>query len=131
MILFIIQEILWNLNWIDCPTFLPSTFKMFSTLIYVYLFIMKIRFPKSRPISTTIKNRYGPNTLNIFRRYEKINLKTQKSILDMEFLTRCQIYDIMPKFLFFKLYNKNLHNSNMYKQMQRKLLINDSPVKML
>ena len=94
-------------------------------LIYVYLFLTKLRFPRYIPLSSIIVNRYSHSTLKIFRQYEKSVYKQEKCTQDMVFLRKCKIYNVMPKFLYFKLYNKKLHNSEMYKRWQNKLLNNE------
>ena len=91
-------------------------------LIFVYLFLVKLRFPKNTPLSSIITNRYGQPVLKVFRQFEKSYYKKEKCIQDLIFLKKCKVYNVMPKFLYFKLYNKNLHNSVMYKRWQNKLL---------
>ena len=38
------------------------------------------------------------------------------------FLSKCKAYEVLPKFLYFKLYRKNLLNSKLYRKWQFKLL---------
>ena len=94
---------------------------MFVTAI-VLLFILKIRYPASVPISDCICRRYGPETLRAFRKYEHNLKRHEKALLDSKFLHSCKSYNIFPKFLQFKLYKKSLHNSDAYKEFQGKLL---------
>ena len=49
-------------------------------------------------------------------------MKLRKSECDLRFLLRCKSYEVLPKFLYFKLYKKNILNSNLYKKWQFKLL---------
>ena len=88
----------------------------------VFLFILKIKFPKETPISTIIQGRYGRRTLSDFRKYERIRQKYQKCICDIQFLVKCKSYNIIPKFLHFKLYKRKLLSSKLYREWQFKLL---------
>ena len=90
-----------------CPKASKKRIKMSilnTAVSFVFLFLLKIRFPKETPISTIIERRYGRRTLSIFRKYERIRLKYQKCQCDLNFLMRCKSYNIVPKFLHFKLY---------------------------
>ena len=98
-------------------------------LLYVYLFILRLRFPRNKPISTILRQRYQPVVLQLFRKLEKTYLKKEKCNSHIVFLNKCLVYDVMPKFLYFKLYNRNLHSSAIYKTMQRKLLYNEIKIK--
>ena len=89
---------------------------------YVFLFILKLRFPKSTPLTTTIVNRYGYPTLALFRKLENFLFKVEKTNLDIEFLQACKTRGIIPKFLFFKVYNHKVTRTLTYKQFQHKLL---------
>ena len=40
----------------------------------------------------------------------------------MDFLIRCKTYDVVPRFMRFKLYRKCLHNSEFYKECLSKLM---------
>ena len=88
----------------------------------VLLFLLRIRFPRHEPISRTITRRYGPQALRTVRQLEKNSLKLEKNNCDLVFLKTCKAYNVMPKFLRFKLYNKRLHDSQLYKSWQCKLL---------
>ena len=94
---------------------------MFITA-YVLLFILKIRFPTSSPISHSIRRRYGPRALEAFRKYEQAIKRHEKANLDKNFLHSCKAYNISPKFLCFKLYKQSLINSSKYKEFQATLL---------
>lgn len=94
---------------------------MFFTTL-VLLFIFKLRFPKGTPLTTILFRRYGRSTLNVFRRKERILRKLEHNKCDLEFLLKCKSYNVLPKFLYFKLYRKNLYNSKLYKSWQFKLL---------
>jgi hypothetical protein len=95
---------------------------MFAAVVYVILFLLKIRFPKNKSISTILQQRYGYNTLILFRQYEKSSKKLTKVDLDLKFLHLCKSYDVYPKFVQFKLFKENLYSSDLYKSWQKKLL---------
>ena len=88
----------------------------------VILFILKLRFPRGTQLSTVIVRRYGRQGLQRFRRLEKTSIKLKKNEADLKFLKTCKSYEILPKFLYFKLYKRNLLNSKLYRKWQFKLL---------
>ena len=88
----------------------------------VLIFILKLRFPSRVPFTTVITNRYGSSTLSLYRKFEKLDFKTQKTQLDLNFLTLCKTHGIIPKFLQFKLYKSKVTRTLTYKQFQFKLL---------
>ena len=88
----------------------------------VFLFLIKLRFPKNRPISRIIQDRYGRPVFLNFRKYEKLNLKLEKLKCDLNFLFHCKTFNVLPRFLHFKLYRKDLQSSQLYKSWQYKLL---------
>ena len=95
--------------------------KMFVATL-VLIFLLRLRFPKNRPISRIIQDRYGRPVLLNFRKYEKLNLKLERLNCDLEFLFHCKAFNILPKFLHFKLYRKDLQNSKLHQSWQHKLL---------
>ena len=99
------------------------TLKMITFLIA--LFIIKIRFPKGTPISTIIERRYGRETLTIFRQTERLSEQVIRTNQHIAFLNSCKVYNLTPKFLRFKLYNKKLQHNEEYRTYQRKLLDNE------
>ena len=94
---------------------------MFVTAI-VLLYILKIRYPSSVPISVCTFRRYGSETLSACRKFEHNLKRHEKALLDSRFLHSCKSYNIFPKCLQFKRYNKALHSSEAHKKFQGKLL---------
>ena len=88
----------------------------------VVLFILKLRFPRGQSIANILTRRYGRPTLRLFRQFEKSTQKLEKLKCDRKFLIICKSHEVLPKFLHFKLYRKNLQNSKLYKSWQFKLL---------
>ena len=70
-----------------------------------------------------IRSRYGSNYVIQYRIYENSRKKLEKAKLDLKFLEACKIYNVIPKFLRFKLH------TNFYKAWQSKLLINEINLK--
>ena len=88
----------------------------------VFLFIIRIRFPKGKSIADIIRNRYGESFVKKIRRFEKCDFKLRKCHLDLRFLLDCKKNGVIPKFLRFKLANRHLKNSHVYKKCQIRLL---------
>ena len=88
----------------------------------VFLFIIRIRFPRGKSIADIIKNRYGEAYVKKIRRFEKCDFKLRKSHLDLRFLLDCENNGVVPKFLRFKLANRHLKSSRAYKKCQIRLL---------
>ena len=91
-------------------------------LFFVIRFIIRLRFPQGKPISQVITRRYGRQTWLSVRNWEKHLKKWEKVKLDIIFLERCIQYDIIPKFIRFKLCNNLLQRSSFYKEWQSHLL---------
>ena len=81
----------------------------------VFLFIIRIRFPKCKSIRDIIRSRK-------ICKFEKNDYKLGKGHLDLRFLQGCQKKNLNPKILQFKFANRHLHNSAVYKKCQIKLL---------
>ena len=86
------------------------------------LFLLKLRFPKNIPVSNVLRQRYGYPALQGFRKVEHASKNLEKKEQDLHFLRCCKTYDVIPKFLKFKLYRKSLNNSELYRKWQKKLL---------
>ena len=95
---------------------------MLAVLAFVYLFLIRIKFPVNKSISCILRQRYGNNTLQQFRKTEKLNLKYSKALLDISFLKQCINNRIIPHFLRFKLANRSLQRTQAYRSCQLKLL---------
>ena len=80
-----------------------------STALHIvtlmFLFIARIRFPAS--YSYTL---------------EKSGFKHKKAILDLDFLISCKKNSVFPKFLQFKVSNKQVRPSKTYISCQKRLL---------
>ena len=88
----------------------------------MFLFIIRIRFPKGKSIADIIRNRYGESFVKKIRRFEKCDFKLRKCHLDLRLLLDCKKNGVIPKFLRFKLANRHLKSSHVYKKCQIRLL---------
>ena len=88
----------------------------------VFLFLILLHFPTSKSIASIIKERYGCEILKLIRKFEKVDFKFKKAIIDLDFLYYCRNNNLIPTFLKFKSANKVLANSDVYKSCQLKVL---------
>ena len=56
---------------------------------YILLFVIKCRFPANKSVAEIIRNRYDGDALAKVRRLEKLDYKSRKFGLDVEFLQIC------------------------------------------
>ena len=89
---------------------------------YILLFVIKCRFPANKSIAEIIRNRYGDDVLAKVRRLEKLDYKSRKFELDVEFLQICLDNNLTPNFVRFKVTNSSLKTSKAYRECQVKLL---------
>ena len=88
----------------------------------VFLFIVRLRFPLDKPISVIIRLRYGDSVLKSIRKFEKLDFKIRKLLLDLNFLDSCVVNNVIPRFLHFRTTNAQLQNSASYEECQKLLL---------
>ena len=92
------------------------------SIIAIVSFIATIFEWRNPNVIRFLKDRYDHQDVNLYRRLETASKKLSKSKLDLLFLRRCKTYNIVPKFLRFKLHRKSLCSSKFYKSWQIKLL---------
>ena len=97
-----------------------STALRIATL--VFLFIARFRFPDSYSLIGILRKRYGRDLVKEVRTLEKLDFKHKKAILDLDFLISCRKNSVFPKFLLFKVYNKQLRASKAYISCQKRVL---------
>ena len=95
------------------------TFKVFTL---VCLFIIRLRFPPNKSVADIIRTRYGDATLRNIRKFEKLDFKKRKALLDINYLETCKDANVIPRFLQFRTANTNVKTSNTYKDCQKLLL---------
>ena len=60
---------------------------------FIWLFIIKIRFPPGESIAKVITERYGTPVMATYRTLEKTEYKIKKGNADLYFLQTCQEND--------------------------------------
>ena len=90
---------------------------------FVFLFLIRLRFPKSKLISDILCRRYGQSTLKRIRKFEKFDYRQCKAELDLAFVLRCRDTNDIPNFLNFRVHIQSLKASSTYRQYQLKLLL--------
>jgi hypothetical protein len=98
---------------------------MLQVAVLAIIFLIRLRLKQNVDVLTYVRNRYGENGYRTLRNLENTARKLEKNKLDLEFLTKCKVYNVFPKFLRFKLYKRALHTSKFYKSWQCKLLSNE------
>lgn len=96
--------------------------KMIYVISLVFLFITRIRFPSNKSIADIVTSRYGRDTLQTIRKFEKVNFKRRKLELDLDFVNKCYEQRLTPTFIRFRMPNQNLRNSRAYRKCQLDLL---------
>ena len=88
----------------------------------ILLFLVRLRFPRHLYTVKVFRKRYGDATVRKVREFDKLDFKYRKVLLDIDFLNTCLKNNIIPKFVQFRVSNKDLRNSTAYRQCQIKLL---------
>ena len=102
-----------------------SLINMFDKYVFAIFFILKLCSGTNFSIINYIRRNYGEEESTLYRKFENSSRKLQKSQLDINFLLKCKIYNIFPKFLRFKLHRKSILSSDFYRSWQMKLLNNE------
>ena len=95
---------------------------MIRIVALVFLFLVRCRFPAKKSIIDILRKRYGEILVKNVRKLEKLDFKHKKATLDLDFLQSCKNQNVIPKFLKFKVANRQLLTSNAYNICQKKLL---------
>ena len=88
-----------------------------------FLFLARIRFPGHISLAGTLRKRYGRDLVKEVRALENLNFQNRKALLDLDFSILCRNKNVIPKFLHFKVSNKELRKSNAY-VIYQKCLVN-------
>ena len=100
-----------------------------KALALVFLFLMRLRFPKNLSLIQVIQKRYGNTVVKLVRRFEKLDFKHRKVALDLQFLKTCQEFKVTPKFLQFRVANDSLKHSQTYQTCKKRLLLEEIRIK--
>lgn len=88
----------------------------------VFSFLYKIRFNSYSSLNSHFHKTYDSSTLSTLRNFDKQNKKHTKLKNDIRFLEQCNVQNVIPKFLKFKLYRESLTTTNTYRSWQNILL---------
>ena len=86
------------------------------------MFVIKLRFPASNSIIQTLRILHDNRLVKFVRHLEKLDFKTRKCNIDLEFFNLCVENNTIPKFIQFRVANKKLRNSVAYRECLNKLL---------
>ena len=96
-------------------------YSVFFSLLFIIKCIYRIKTKNSYSIIDTIKKKYGRQTLKLYRELEKNKLKYLRTERSCEFLRKCLLYQIVPKFIRFKPYDYKFIKQTSYKEIGRKM----------
>ena len=94
----------------------------FRSFTYGIIFLLTLITGRHYNVIAFLRDHYNPDHVKCYRQLENESKRLQKTELDLLFLRKCKVYNVMPKFLRFKLYKKSLNSSGFYKEWQAKLL---------
>ena len=100
-----------------------------KALALVFVFLIRLRFPKNLSLIQVIHKRYGNTVIKLVRRFEKLDFKHRKATLDLQFLKTCQEFKVTPKFLQFRVANDSLKQSQTYQTCKKRLLLEEIRIK--
>ena len=89
----------------------------------VIQFVTLLRFPQHISVAEITLNRYGDETLAVFRTIERTSIKLETCRHHIKFLKLCKNADLIPIFLQFKLSNTRLKKSaDIHRTRKRELI---------
>ena len=88
----------------------------------VFLFLACIRFPACFSLIGILRKRYGCDLVKKVRTLGKLDFKQKKAVLDLDFLISCRKNSVFPKFVWFKVSNRQPRASMAYISCQKCLL---------
>ena len=74
---------------------LYRSFVLYFVISLVFLFLTRLRFLSNLSIAEVFRKRYGDRILKLVRKFEKIDIKHKKTLLDPEFLKICEDHNII------------------------------------
>ena len=92
-----------------------------KVLALVFMFLIRLRFPKNLSLIQVIHKRYGNTVVKLVRRFEKLDFKHRKAALYLQFLKTCQQFKVTPKFLQFRVANDSLKQSQTYQTCKKRI----------
>ena len=98
-------------------------------LSYIYIFLIRLRFPSEESVANVIRKRYGGEVLSKTRKFEKQDFRRRKVQLDITFIEACLDNNLFPNFVGFRTANRRLKKSETYDSCQRILLQEELKIK--
>ena len=77
-----------------------------------FFLLVHLRFPSNLSTIQVIRNSYGNDTVKLVRQFEKLDYKYRKLLLDLSFLENYIKNNVTPKFMQFRLANRDLRESS-------------------
>ena len=74
----------------------------------LFMFVVRTRFPVKHSFVNVLRECYGKNLVKNNRTFEKYDFKYKEAIVDLDVLLICEEKNIIPKFLKFKVTNRQL-----------------------
>ena len=90
--------------------------------VIAFLFLARVRLPKSKSIAEVIRSIYSENTVKRIRKLKKLDYRLHKTELDLQFLCKCDDNNVISNFLNFRLANSYLKYSSTFRLCQCNLL---------
>ena len=98
--------------------------KMFTSILALFC-LLRIANRSHFYGPSFIESHYGQNTKILLRQLEAVSKKIVKREADVEFLINCVTNRLQPKFLRFKLYKKEKHESKRVISLKKKFLLTE------
>ena len=93
-----------------------------SRILFVILFLLRVRLQGHNSFHTFIRRRYGNDLLSSCRTLERTTRRLRKAELDLHFLQYCRLNNVVPNFVKFKLYKASLYQTHFYEDATKNLL---------
>ena len=84
----------------------------------IFLFLIRLQFPKSKSISDILHRKYGQSTLKRIRKFEKLDYRLLKAEMVLEFSLRCRGSNAISNYLNFDVSSQLLKASLTHKHCQ-------------
>ena len=97
----------------------------FVSVCLSVLFIIKLWSGSNQNLDEYVLKKYGGEKLKYVRKLIQLEKRLAKVHLDLDFLLKCNAFNIIPKFLRFKLHRKALQSASFYRKWQNELLITE------
>ena len=90
--------------------------------LFSVLFLLNLRRSSCPNLPAYIRTKYGLQTLRSYRHLETSQRRYLKAQLDLDFLLYCNLNNIIPNFIKFKVYRASLYHTEFYRDSTQRLL---------